>query len=410
MMASHGMYQGRYKWWSNEFSLSKKGFEMMKMSLKCLSFLLFIGMMISLKGCGNTPSAGDGAMTVRLVDAPVTGYKEININVQEVQINQGDSGWITLSNPNTTVNLLTLTGGVSETLVDSAALPAGHYDQMRLVLGSGNTVILADDSVHDLKIPSGIQSGLKLVVSFDVEAGTTKDVFIDFDAAHSIMLHQAGNNDKYILRPTIRAIDKVMTGSVTGKLTDTATGAGLAEAIVTAQTLDASGNASIIRSVLTNSDGIYTLDLLPMDAACYIVSQPVIGSVAYEAIVSEPVTLTTETPTATWSAAFTAGTEMGDITGAITPVAAETNGDTINLLQTLTAGSTTSSFIIRTTTGVAADTTESYSFTSVPVGNYVVNAVRTTIESNGTTTVQNSLTNPTVTVPASSPVTADLQF
>lgn len=382
----------------------------MKMSLKCLSFLLFVGVLISLKGCGSTPSAGEGTMTVRLVDAPVPGYKEININVQEVQIGQGDSDWITLGNPNTTVNLLTLTGGVSETLVDGAALPAGHYDQMRLVLGSGNTVKLADDSIHDLKIPSGLQSGLKLVVNFDIEPGTTKDVFIDFDAARSIMLHQAGNKDKYILRPTIRAIDKILTGSVTGTLTDAATGAGLAGATVTAQTLDTSGNASIIRSVVTNSNGTYTLDLLPMDVACYLVSQPVTASGTYQAQVSEPVTLTTQAPIATWSAAFTVGTETGDLTGTITPVATETNGDTVNLLQTLTAGSATGSFIVRTTTGVTADTTERYSFTSVPVGDYAVSAVRTTTESDGTTTIQNAQVSPLVTVPASGSVMADLQF
>jgi hypothetical protein len=382
---------------------------------KIVYALMAMGLLVLLVGCGSNAvptgtGTGNGAMTVRLVDAPVTGYKEININVQEVKICQGDSEWISLGKPDKTVNLLELTGGVSETLVDNATLPAGHYDQMRLILGPGNTVKLADDSVHDLKIPSGLQSGLKLIVSFDVEVGTTKDVFIDFDAAHSIMLHQAGHKDKYLLRPTVRAFDKVMTGSVMGKLTDNATGDGLAGAIVTAQILDASGNASIVRSVLTGDDGAYVLDLLPMGATYYIVSQPVIGTAVYAAQVSDPINLTSEAPTFTWSAAFVASPETGDVTGAITPVAGENDGDGVNLLQALTVGSTTYSLIVRTTTGVVTDLTETYSLTLVPVGDYTVKGVRSTTENDGATTVKESLTTPAVTVPASGSVTADLQF
>jgi hypothetical protein len=374
-----------------------------------------MGLLVFLVGCGSNAvptgtGMGNGAMTVRLVDAPVTGYKEININVQEVRICQGNSEWITLGKPDKTVNLLELTGGVSKTIVDNATLPAGHYDQMRLLLGPGNTVKLADDSVHDLKIPSGLQSGLKLIVSFDVEVGTTKDVFIDFDAAHSIMLHQAGHKDKYILRPTVRAFDKVMTGSVTGKLTNNATGDGLARAIVTAQTLDASGNASIVRSVLAGDDGSYVLDLLPVGATYYIVSQPVVGTAVYDAQLSDPINLTSETPISIWSATFVVSPKTGELIGAITPVAGENDGDTIDLLQALTVGSTTHSLIVRTTTGVVTDPTETYSLTPVPAGDYTVKGIRTTIESDGSATIKESLTTPTVTVPASGSVTADLQF
>ncbi len=43
--------------------------------------------------------------------------------------------------------------------------------------------------------------------SFIVAAGTTSDVFIDFDAAHSIQLKTAGSSSQFILRPVVKAFD-----------------------------------------------------------------------------------------------------------------------------------------------------------------------------------------------------------
>jgi hypothetical protein len=90
-------------------------------------------------------------------------------------------------------------------------------------LGSGNTVNLADGTVEPLKVPSGMQSGIELIVNFDVAPGTTKDVWIDFDAAHSIQVVMAGMSGQYLLRPTCWAFDKTATGSIHGTLTDAAT-------------------------------------------------------------------------------------------------------------------------------------------------------------------------------------------
>ncbi len=89
---------------------------------------------------------GTGTINVKLVDGPISGYQQINLNIQKVEI-AGESGWITLGEPNKTFDLLTLTGGVTATLVNGQTIPAGHYTQMRLVLGSGNTIMLADGTV-----------------------------------------------------------------------------------------------------------------------------------------------------------------------------------------------------------------------------------------------------------------------
>lgn len=362
-----------------------------------------------LMACGGSSGSSTGTMNVHLVDGPITGYQEVNVHIQSVEIS-GNGGWITLGTPDKTYNLLSLTGGVSEMLASGATLPAGHYQQMRLVLGAGNTVKLADGTVQPLTVPSGLQSGVKLIVSFDVAAGTTKDVWIDFDAAHSIQVVQAGASSQYLLRPTVWAYDKIVTGSISGKLTDAATSTGLAGAVVYAETLDTAGNARIARSTVTDATGAYTLDLLPVGATYYVVSQPVLGTTtptAYDAKASEGFALSGASPVFTYNAAFTADVATGGVSGSLTPVATSSQSDVVNLLQTLATGSGSFAFIVDSGMATVATSTETYSFATVPAGVYSVQAVRTTLNADGTTTVSTSTVQP-ATVTAGVSVTVNL--
>ncbi|HJV39118.1 MAG TPA: DUF4382 domain-containing protein [Geothrix sp.] len=362
-----------------------------------------------LMACGGSSGSSTGTMNVHLVDGPITGYQEVNVHIQSVEIS-GNGGWITLGTPDKTYNLLSLTGGVSEMLAAGTTLPAGHYQQMRLILGSGNTVKLADGSVQPLTVPSGLQSGVKLIVSFDVAAGTTKDVWIDFDAAHSIQVVQAGMSNQYLLRPTVWAYDKIVTGSISGKLTDAATSTGLAGAVVYAETLDTTGNARIARSTTTDATGAYTLDLLPVGATYYVVSQPVLGTTtpkAYDAKASDGYALSAATPVFTYNAAFTADAATGGVSGGLTPVATSSQSDAVNLLQTLVTGSGSFAFIVDSGMATVGTSTETYGFATVPAGAYSVQAVRTTLNADGTTTVTTSTVQP-ATVTAGLTLTVNL--
>jgi len=355
-------------------------------------------------GCGGSSSGSagtaNGSINVHLVDGPISDYQEINVNIQTVEINSNGT-WMTLGTPNKTINLLSLVGGVEESLVAGATLPAGHYGQMRLVLGSGNTVKLADGTVQPLTVPSGIQTGIKLVVNFDVAAGTTKDVWIDFDAAHSIQVVQAGASGQYILRPTIWAFDKVATGSISGKLTDITTLAGLPGALVYAESLDGSGKAVIARSTITDANGNYSLDLLPVGITYYIVSQPLTGSTpltAYDAKASGAFAVSAATPVFTYSAAFSSNAAVGGVSGGLTPLATSDQSDRVNLLQSLATGSGSFTFIVRTTMATVGISTETYGFTTVPAGTYGAQAIRSTLNLDGTTTTSSSTVQPAVVI------------
>lgn len=376
----------------------------MNMTRTSLMLAGCIGMALVVS-CGGSDS--NGRINVHLVDGPIYGYQEINVHILSVEISTSGGEWITLGTPNKVINLLNLTGGVAEMLASGASLPAGRYQQMRMRLGTGNTVKLADGSIEPLTVPSGLQTGIKLTVSFEVQKDTTKDIFIDFDAAHSIQMVRSGASGRYILRPTVRAFDKVVTGAVTGVFTDDA-GRPLAGAMVYAET-QAGSLPTIVRSAVTDSTGRYTLDLLPVGSTYYVVSQPVIDSVAYGAKASSPQTITSSTATFTYNAAFTIETSLGGISGGITPAATAAQSDTVFLIQSIPAGGSSWPFITRSLIAGIVDATETYTFTNVPAGSYSVGGHRNNLASDGSTSTATSALSPAV-VAAGTMVTANLTF
>jgi hypothetical protein len=274
---------------------------------------------------------------------------------------------------------------------------------MRLVLGSRNTVKLADGNVEPLTIPSGMQSGVKLTVSFDVEAGTTRDVYIDFDAHNSIFIHEAGASGKYILRPTVRAYDKLATGSISGTLTVSGTTGPIAGATVTAQWVT-SGQPAIARTTVTDASGHYVLDLLPAGTTYYVVSQPAFldtaGAVVttYELQVSGPIAISAASPVGTWNAAFVATTVWGGVAGAVTPVATTAQADTVDVRYLFGA----QPFIVRRVAAVVSGT-ESYTVPGLPTAaggrGYTVIDTRRTTDSSGNDTFTTSGVFPVTVMP-----------
>jgi hypothetical protein len=174
-------------------------------------------------GGGGSGSAGMGTLAVSLTDAPSCGFTAVNVTVSKVRVHQsssagtGDGGWTDITlNPARKINLLDLTNGTLAEL-GQAALQAGHYTQLRLVLtgqGTSNSIILVSNPGVEIPLdtPSAIQSGIKLINQFDVPANQRTDLLIDFDVCKSVVL--TGNNT-YRLMPVIRVIPFALNG-ITG--------------------------------------------------------------------------------------------------------------------------------------------------------------------------------------------------
>jgi len=160
-----------------------------------------------------TPS-GTGRLTLSLTDGPGE-FDAVNLVVVGVRAHRGDEDstgeWITVCEDTFTVDLLTLSNGRSIVLADTL-LPAGPYTQIRLLLGDGCNVVV-DGTPHDLEVPSGETSGLKLNHPFTLAEGTVYAATLDFDAHRSI--HRTGSG-RWMLRPVIRVCVDAISGRVAG--------------------------------------------------------------------------------------------------------------------------------------------------------------------------------------------------
>lgn len=364
-------------------------------------------LLATVSGCGGS-SGSTGKISVHLMDAP-GDFQEVNVDVQEVLIN-GPDGWVSLGTPDRIINLLDFQNGFATTLVNEFGIEAGHYTQLRLVLGSRNTVVIEGEegqppSTHDLEVPSGMQSGIKLNVNFDVEPGTTKDVFIDFDAHRSVFVHGAGNSGQYILRPVVFCYDKLITGSISGTVTDGATGQPLVGAGVSAQTIGADGIPSVLRSTETDAAGRYVLSHLWVGQPVHVVTQPVIGEKVYAAFATPALTVTEAAPVLVRDIAVSAAAEVGGITGKVLPLDPETTADRVFALQGFDLGGSVVKLQIRSTNANLAD--GSYALPSLPAGDYGLYVTRT-VHDAVTGDATGSSAPVDVTVTAGAPVAKDL--
>ena len=143
--------------------------------------------------------ATNTTLKINLTDAPLDA-EEVNIDLLAVRVNfsNDSSGWTDLTAVPGVYNLLGLQNGL-DTLVASGTVPAGNLKEIRLVLGSNNT-IKVNGQVYPLTIPSGSESGLKIKVNKRLSA-PMDSLLVDFDAALSIF--QEGTGD-YKLKPVLK--------------------------------------------------------------------------------------------------------------------------------------------------------------------------------------------------------------
>lgn len=241
--------------------------DLKKLTLKSL----FIAAAISfgLVSCSDDDSDGTSGketanLSVRMTDAP-GDYDAVLIDVQDVEIEieteaegalEGDTdgdGWISVGNVQAGVyDLLELTGGVTQLLADTE-VPAGYVSQIRLVLGTDNTVVINGES-KPLNTPSAQQSGLKLQVNQQFEAGESYAYLLDFDVDQSIV---TTGNGGYNLKPVIRMNAEANAGAVVGTVILPAT------LEMNVQTLVTLNNGTMNISAYTDGEGNFSLNGVP---------------------------------------------------------------------------------------------------------------------------------------------------
>ena len=123
-------------------------------------------------------SGGQGTLEVRVTDQPSPQVSAIVLTVQNIEVSTSggaESGWQTVVEGPNEFDLLQLDG--IEKILGSAQLEAGRYQQIRLEVIDAQITI--QNGVRSATLPSG---KLRLVGGFEVVAGETTIVTLDFDA------------------------------------------------------------------------------------------------------------------------------------------------------------------------------------------------------------------------------------
>jgi hypothetical protein len=235
-------------------------------------------------GGGGSDSGGTGTLAVSLTDS-AGSYKAVYITIEGIQVHIGgndnnNKNWLTIPMDKDTINLCELTNGVFEKL-GSLRLASGKYNQLRLLLHSTpednelnilsvlhpfpNYAISDDNIQHELKIPSGFQTGVKIVKGFTINENETTEIILDFDAMSSVV--EAGNSGKWLLKPTIKVGELKEYSIINGKVTNNAE-VGIPNAYVSAQIFDSSAQDDkdkviIQAATITDPEGYYSIFVKP---------------------------------------------------------------------------------------------------------------------------------------------------
>ena len=184
--------------------------------IRLVVFISFSTAALFILGCSDStsPENGQGQIKITMVDSPAA-YDKVNIVVTRVEVHKAsadsNSGWYVINNNAATYDLLLLRNGASVVLGNSS-LDAGHYTQIRLILGTGSNIVV-NSATFSLDVSSSAQTGIKLNQEFDIQQGLVYELTLDFDAEHSIGLT---GNGQYKLKPVIRVVPMIISGTISG--------------------------------------------------------------------------------------------------------------------------------------------------------------------------------------------------
>jgi hypothetical protein len=202
-------------------------------------FVLIAAGLLPLAGCGSGGSgSGDdtGFLSLSVSDGPIHDAKKVCITFDEIEFKGEGAPFVVELDPAEKVNLLDFQGANAAPLLFNEEMPAGEYQWMRLGIdavmgsngGAGDTggdlcdgdasyIVMNDETVYNLYVPSGAETGLKLVSGFTVPVNGSADFTAEFDLMKSITA-PPGLDPDVVLRPTIRLVNNVDVGTLTGEI------------------------------------------------------------------------------------------------------------------------------------------------------------------------------------------------
>ncbi len=238
-------------------------------------------------GSSAAPATPTGSVNVQITDGPGDEFQHVWVTVRAIAFHtspdqvwsSADATWLTTTLPApVTVDLTTLNNGVlNSTLFAGLNLPAGTYRQIRFFFDgaeapldasalatrdSNGAALQWNDQVEYLNGTSTPQEspleiayptqGIQLVGTFNVAAGSTLNLAVDFDLEHMIVPFNHDGQTYFTLRPNLQYFDMTQVGAISGTVDHTqlcqSVGAELAQAPACAFNL-------VVKAELLSPDG-----------------------------------------------------------------------------------------------------------------------------------------------------------
>ncbi|WP_020648027.1 DUF4382 domain-containing protein [Solimonas variicoloris] len=289
------------------------------MNIRHLVPALAASLLAACGGGGGGLSDAGGTVKVALTDAPACGYEHVYVTVAKVAINReadGSGNWVDTDLPAPKkIDLLSLSNGALESL-GQAALPAGTYQQVRLILAPNvagaatlnNAVVPSGETAEvALRTPSAVQTGIKVNTRSPFTVGNDElvDLVLDFNACKSIVTTGKGKGNPhasgYLLKPVVTAAVQVVSGTIDGYVAR----AGQSLTLTAGIPVYAEQNGVIIRGTHTDATGHFVLSPLEHSSAVGDYDVVVAAPDSAASIISDvPVTAQTSTVLSTSAAPF----------------------------------------------------------------------------------------------------------
>ncbi len=194
---------------------------------RCLVPIVFSVLLSLLTACGsdsydNSETNAYGTLSLAVTDAPVDEADKVVVRFNGVEIKPmgGSARTFTFAAPRD-IDLLNLQAGTVAPLIVNEQVLAGQYEWARLLVSAEfdnvmDSYIEIRGAQFELRVPSGSESGLKLVSGFTVPQGGAGNYTIDFDLRKSVV--DPGGQPGYFLKPVLRLVDNTQVGTLTGRI------------------------------------------------------------------------------------------------------------------------------------------------------------------------------------------------
>ena len=202
-------------------------------SIRTASCAMLVAVVAALAGCGGGSDgmqAQTGTLRLGITDAPVDQADAVVVQFTGVELKPMGGAAFSRDFPAPkTLDVLALQGTARALLLDGESVPAGEYEWLRLKVNADPAVrdsfVTIGGQECEMRIPSGAETGLKLVRGFTVGVGAVTDFTIDFDLRKSVVQppgqradEDTCNGQVYLLKPALRIVDSLQVGTISGTI------------------------------------------------------------------------------------------------------------------------------------------------------------------------------------------------